>query len=114
MKLNRRRIDARIPRWIMEALTTLRYKYDWTFTEALIRTAEKGIAYYEKQWTKMHPKKNGLEDETADQRCSDLDQEDNTPEEVSDEEVDKALEELKKTPNLTPQEIAELRKMFGN
>lgn len=98
MKLNRKRKDARFPNWVLELLASLQIKYQWTFTEALIRCAEKGAAYYNKQWQKMHPNEKASEEAHEDERCPNDRQNDynqNEPkEEVSDQEVEEMLDNI--------------------
>lgn len=88
MKLNRKRKDARFPNWVLELLASLQNKYQWTFTEALIRCAEKGAAYYNKQWQKIHPNEKGSPEELpasqAAERCPNVPQEDDTPNEETE------------------------------
>ena len=91
MRLNRKRKDARFPQWILEALAAIQIKYQWTFTEALMRCAEKGIVYYNKQWDKMHEKEKPVEGSgSSDERCPNESPKEKIPqqEEVSDEQID--------------------------
>lgn len=97
MRLNRQRKDARFPQWVLEALATIQIKYQWTFTEALMRCAEKGIVYYNKQWDKMHGKEKPAEGTGQDQRCPDESPKESIPQEiVTDEQVQQAIDDLRK------------------
>lgn len=65
----------------------------------MIRCAEKGAAYYNKQWLKMHPSEKGSEEpQQGDERCPNDRQDDykqNEPEEkVSDQEVEEMLDSI--------------------
>jgi len=58
MKLNRRRIDARIPNWLYNELMEMAEKRGWSFTEILEATAEKGLNWYKKNWNKRNDVKS--------------------------------------------------------
>lgn len=58
MKLNRRRIDARIPNWLYSELMNMAIKRGWSFTEILEAAAEKGLNWYKKNWDKRNDVKS--------------------------------------------------------
>lgn len=49
MKLNRKRIDVRLPQWLLKRLKEHAEERGWTITQTLELTATKGLKWYEKE-----------------------------------------------------------------
>lgn len=98
-KLNRKRVDVRIPHWFRETIASIEEKYQLTFTEALIRCGEKGAAYYEKQWAAKQKQKSQADaGSQGSERCPDESPDKNIPHKkmMTEEEREKKLQELEK------------------
>lgn len=97
MRSNKKRIDARIPNWLREALLEMAWKRGYNFTEMLQAAAEKGLMWYQKQWEKMHQEKKDASEDTP-KSCPNSYENDtkkhNKKKIVTDDEVDAALAEL--------------------
>lgn len=96
-KLNRKRVDIRIPHWFRETIASIEEKYQLTFTEALIRCGEKGAAYYEKQWAarqKQKSQQNAGSQES--ERCPNESPKKNIPQKEMTEEEKAQQETMKK------------------